>query len=122
MIDFFTIGRVICLIGWAGMVILYLKSYNRHKKEIYQALKGDDGKWNAVELASWYWFKFFPMLFLITLLMVIVQIELTDSTENLMITIWTATNGIFAVTIAGKAWGNGKKDNNSGRMGDNIQE
>ena len=108
MSDFFSPERMVLLTCWAGMVWLYIKSYNRHRKEIYEALKGSDGKWQSVELAAWYWFKFFPMLFLSTILMVIVDAEISEQSQNLMITVWTATNGIFAVTIAGKSWGNNK--------------
>lgn len=117
--EFFSIARVILMFAWILVAALYFKSDKKYRDEIRTDLKGQDGKWQAKELAAWYWFKFFPWLFLLTLLMIIVDLPFNDYTEGLMITVWTATNGIFAVTIAGAAWG---KDQNKGKEKKNEHE
>lgn len=116
MIEFFTIERIILLIAWSGFVIVFFRSYNRHKKDIYNNLKGQDGVWQASELASWYWFKFFPYTFFLIFLIAIVQLEFTDAILNLVIAMVTALNTVFAVVIAGKSWGN-SKTNGSDKLG-----
>lgn len=105
ILEFLTISKILLLIAWVSFVIVYYKSYARHKTEIYTGLKGEDGEWQPMELAAWYWFKFFPKLFFITLLIVIVGLPLNDTMEGVLITVWTATNGIFVAAIAGKSWG-----------------
>lgn len=113
MIEFFNIERIILLAAWVSFVYVFFRSYKKHTKDIYDGLRGSDGEWQPIELATWYWFQFFPYLFFMTLLIVITG-DLNDLRINLMITTWTALNAIFAVSIAGKQWGNGNNKKGEG--------
>lgn len=96
---------IIQLIVWAVMVIVFYKSYFEHKDDIYNNLKGKDGVWQPIELSAWLWVKLAPaMLFFTVLAFVFHPDNLT-----LILTPWTAINGVFTAAIIRKGSGGGDK-------------
>lgn len=111
LIEFFTIQRIVLLAAWLWFTVSYYRSYNRHKTDFYNGLRGSDNTWQPIEIAAWYWIKFMPIVSFMILLMAICGLLGEELTEELLLWLVGAITTIFMTAIAGKTFAqNGKKN------------
>jgi hypothetical protein len=83
----------ICSLGY------FIFLTRKHRIEIWEAIKGEDGKLQLTEIAAFYWFMLFPILFFGDLFF-----NMKASAE-----IWYSMDFVFFTIIGGHAYINKQK-------------
>lgn len=110
MIEFFTIEKILAIAFFLFCAIYFFHATEKKKKDIWQAIKGDDNKLQVPEIATLYWCRLFPILFFINVLIVILGLELDDNHVIIMTKVWYSMDAVFGFVMVGHGIGKFKKE------------
>ena len=106
----FSDDKIIALVVYVVFTSYFFIATERKKKYIWAAILGDDKKMNVPEITILYWVRLFPILFFITILIVLLNLELNQFSISLINTAWYALDAVFAFAIVGDAYQSRKKN------------